>query len=297
MNPQPPVLETGALPVELLPYGKGYCVLETGVFYHTFAAVTRSGKSASDAKGCQSPEAVVKYREVTTIWHLAGLPMMTLNRSRQEMISLTAPTNEPHAGPSVPVGISNRHVHLSREDLDFLFGAGFELTKYRDLSQHGQYAANEMVTLVGPKGVFQGVRILGPVRRKTQVEISRTDAFQLGVKPPVRDSGEHDTTPGLVIVGPKGALTLKSGVLLAKRHIHMTPSEASRFGLQDRDIVQVRLRGPRALIFDEVLIRVDPTFALEMHVDTDEANAAMLNNGDTVEVLLDAGRGHASIAN
>lgn len=196
----------------------------------------------------------------------------------------------------VPVGISNRHVHLSREDLDALFGPGFELTKYKDLSQHGQYAANEMVTLVGPKGVFQGVRILGPVRRRTQVEISRTDAFQLGLKPPVRDSGEHQGTPGLVIVGPKGALTLTSGVLLAKRHIHMTPEEANRYELRDGDILQVRVGGPRALIFDEVLIRVDPSFALEMHVDTDEANAAMLANGDMVEVLLHTIKRLASVA-
>lgn len=206
---------------------------------------------------------------------------------------MTATGMDAEAAFTVPVGISSRHVHLSREDLDALFGAGFELTKYKELSQHGQYAANEMVTLVGPKGVFQGVRILGPTRRRTQVEISRTDAFQLGLRPPVRDSGEHDATPGIVIVGPKGALTLTTGVLLAKRHIHVTPDEANRHGLEDGDVLQVRVSGPRALVFDEVLIRVDPTFALEMHVDTDEANAAMLANGDMVEVLLHTLRRHA----
>ncbi len=186
----------------------------------------------------------------------------------------------------VPVGISNRHVHLSQGDLEKLFGQGHQLTNIKDLSQPGQFAADETVTLVGPKGVIQRVRVLGPVRSKTQVEISRTDAFALGVRPPVRDSGDLNDSAGLVtIVGPKGAVTLSEGVILAKRHIHMTPADAEAFGVKDKDIVKVRCGGDRGLIFDQVLVRVREDFALDCHLDTDEANAAMLNNGDEVEVL------------
>ncbi len=186
----------------------------------------------------------------------------------------------------VPVGISNRHVHLSQADLNKLFGAGHKLNNVKDLSQPGQFAADETVTLVGPKGVIPRVRVLGPTRGQTQVEVSRTDAFALGVKPPVRDSGEHEGSAGQVtVVGPNGALTLTQGVILAKRHVHMTPADAQRFGLKNKDNVKVRCGGPRALIFDQVLVRVHESFALDCHLDTDEANAAMLNNGDEVEIL------------
>ncbi|NLK08445.1 MAG: phosphate propanoyltransferase [Firmicutes bacterium] len=185
-----------------------------------------------------------------------------------------------------PVGISNRHIHLSKQDMDKLFGSSHELTNIKDLSQPGQFAADETVTLVGPKGVISRVRVLGPTRAKTQVEISRTDAFGLGVRPPVRDSGDHAGSTGQVtIVGPAGAVTLQDGVILAKRHVHMTPADAERMGLKDKSIVKIRCAGPRALIFDEVLVRVHEDFALDVHLDTDEANAAMLNNGDEVEIL------------
>ena len=186
----------------------------------------------------------------------------------------------------VKVGISNRHVHLSQEDLDKIFGPGYQLTNIKDLSQPGQFAADETVTLVGPKGVLQRVRVLGPTRSRTQVEISRTDGFTLGVKPPVRDSGQHEGSAGRVtIVGPQGALTLSEGVILAKRHVHMTSADAKRFGLKDKDMVRIRCGGDRGLIFDQVLVRVRDDFALDCHLDTDEANAAMLNNGDEVEIL------------
>ncbi|NLJ24821.1 MAG: phosphate propanoyltransferase [Firmicutes bacterium] len=186
----------------------------------------------------------------------------------------------------VKVGISNRHVHLSKGDLEKLFGEGYQLTNIKDLSQPGQFAADETVTLVGPKGVLQRVRVLGPTRANTQVEISRTDAFALGVKPPVRDSGQHEGSAGQVtVVGPQGAITLSKGVILAKRHVHMTPADATRFGVKDKDIVKIRCGGDRGLIFDQVLVRVGESFALDCHLDTDEANAAMLNNGDEVEVL------------
>jgi len=187
----------------------------------------------------------------------------------------------------VPVGISNRHIHLSQEHLEVLFGPGYELTVKKDLSQTGQYAAEETLIIEGPKSSMKNVRILGPVRKETQVEISRTDAFGLGLKPPVRDSGFLEDSPGLKLIGPKGEVELDKGVIIAQRHIHMNEADAEAFGVKDKDIVSVRVGGERGLIFDNVLVRVRGDFVLEMHIDTDEANAAMLNNGQMVEVLRD----------
>lgn len=185
----------------------------------------------------------------------------------------------------VPVGISNRHIHLSQKDLEVLFGEGAELTPIKDLSQIGQFAAEETLTVVGPKSSFQGVRVLGPVREKTQIEVSRTDAFALGVKPPLRESGDLGNTPGCVLVGPKGALILDEGVVIVKNHIHMSPEEASQLKLEDQDQVNVLVEGERQVVFRNVLIRVHENFRLEMHVDTDEANAAMLKNGALVTLM------------
>ena len=185
----------------------------------------------------------------------------------------------------VPVGISGRHIHVSREDLETLFGEGYELTPLKELSQPGQFAAEEVVTLVGPKGVLQKVRILGPVRGSTQVEISRTDGFTLGIRPPVRESGDIEGSASVTVVGPKGSITLKEGVIVASRHIHMSPDHAAKMGLKDKDTVDVRVDGDRALTFNNVWIRVREDFALDFHVDTDEANAAGLNNQDMVTVL------------
>ncbi|MDI3495298.1 MAG: putative phosphotransacetylase [Pseudothermotoga sp.] len=188
--------------------------------------------------------------------------------------------------PGIPTGISNRHVHLSQEDLEILFGAGYELTPIKDLGQPGQYACQETVIIVGPKGAIEKVRVLGPVRKETQIEISRTDAFKLGVNPPVRDSGLLDGTPGITLVGPKGAVVKEKGVILAKRHIHMTPEDAQKYGVRDKELVAVYCKGnDRELIFKDVLVRVSPKYALEFHVDTDEGNAAMLNNGDFVWIV------------
>ncbi|HHV43049.1 MAG TPA: phosphate propanoyltransferase [Firmicutes bacterium] len=184
----------------------------------------------------------------------------------------------------VQIGVSNRHIHLSKEDLATLFGEGHELTKIKDLSQPGQFATDEKVIIVGPKGAITGVRVLGPVRKATQVEISRTDSFALGVRPPIRDSGDLEGSPGIVVVGPKGSVQLTKGVIIAKRHIHMTPEDAANFGVVDKQIVSVKIPGERALIFDEVLIRVRDDFYLELHLDTDEANAAAVGNGDWAEV-------------
>jgi putative phosphotransacetylase len=188
---------------------------------------------------------------------------------------------------SVPTGISARHVHVSCEHFKILFGEDCSLTKVKDLSQPGQYASNEFVDIIGPKGSLTHVRILGPTRKETQVEISKTDSFKLGVTPPVRDSGNLDGSPGIILRGPKGEVEIDKGVILAMRHIHMTPEDAEKFGVYDSQIVQVEVKGPRALIFKEVIIRVKNTFALDFHIDTDEANAAGLNTGDIVDVWVD----------
>lgn len=182
----------------------------------------------------------------------------------------------------IPVGVSNRHIHLSAEHVEILFGSGYTLTKEKDLKQVGEFAAKETVTLVGPKNVMRGVRVLGPVRNFTQIEISRTDGFSLGVVPPLRDSGKIQGSPGIVIVGPKGAVTLKEGVICAARHIHMEEADAQRFKVSDGERVTVTIPGPRGGTFANVLVRVSPNFRLEFHIDTDEANAAELKNGDMV---------------
>lgn len=187
----------------------------------------------------------------------------------------------------VPVGISNRHLHLSQEHIEILFGAGHQLTRTKDLSQPGQFATEETVTLVGPKGSMPGVRVLGPARKATQIELAATDTFKLGVKPPVRDSGELSGTPGLELVGPVGKVQLTEGTIIAARHIHMTPEDAQKYNLKDGDHVKVSVSGPRAGVFERVLIRVSSNYALDMHVDTDEGNAFGLKNGDQLDVIID----------
>lgn len=185
----------------------------------------------------------------------------------------------------VPVGISNRHVHLSREHLDILFGERYELTKIKDLRQKGQFAAEETIDLEGPKGKISHVRILGPDRANTQIEISKTDGYVLGVNPPMRDSGDLAETPGITIIGPKGRVTLQEGLIIAARHIHMNETDAAKIGVNDNEHVSVRVEGERSLILEKVLCRVHPSFVLEFHIDTDEGNAAGLTNGDTVEII------------
>ena len=181
-----------------------------------------------------------------------------------------------------PAGVSNRHIHISSEHIEALFGRGYSLTKDKELKQVGEFAAKETVTLVGPKGVLAKVRILGPVRKITQIEIARTDGFILGVVPPVRDSGQLEDSPGIVVVGPKGAVNLPQGVICAARHIHMPEADAVRFKVADGDRVTVAVPGMRGGTFTNVLVRVHPNFRLEFHIDTDEANAVELKNGDLV---------------
>ena len=173
------------------------------------------------------------------------------------------------------VETSARHVHVSQEDLEVLFGKGYELTKKKDLSQPGQYACEERVTVVGPKKELAGVSILGPVRPATQVEISLTDARSIGVASPIRESGDVAGSGACKLVGPAGEVELKEGVIVAKRHIHATPEDAEKLGVQDKDIVSVKIStSERSLVFDDVVVRVSPKFALAMHIDTDESNAA-----------------------
>lgn len=185
----------------------------------------------------------------------------------------------------IPVGVSARHIHLTEEHVRILFGEGAGLTEMKPLSQPGQFAANETVAVHGPKGSFPKVRILGPVRKATQLEVSRTDAFSLGLKPPVRESGHIEGTPGIRIVGPAGEVTVDKGVIVAARHIHFHTSDAERFGIADKQLLKVRVGGERGLVFENVIARVSPSFALDMHIDTDEGNASGAATGDFGELL------------
>lgn len=190
-----------------------------------------------------------------------------------------------NTGYMVPVGVSARHVHLTQEHVEVLFGPGYQLTKKKEL-MGGQYASNELVTIVGLKlRAIENVRILGPVRTKSQVEVSATDAIRLGVKVPIRESGNIAGSAAVAVVGPKGALYLNEGCIIAKRHIHMAPKDAMAAGVHDGDTVSVKADNERGTVFNHVQIRVDDSFTLEMHIDTDEANAARIVTGDTVRII------------
>lgn len=186
---------------------------------------------------------------------------------------------------TLPIALSNRHIHVSQKDLDILFGQGYELTNFKDLSQPGQYACEEKIDVVGPKNTIKGVRILGPVRPDTQFEISIADAYVLGVTPMIRNSGDVKDTPGIKLVGPKGEVEIDKGVIVAARHIHMHTNDGEDFGVADNQIVSIRTAGPRGVVFENVLVRVHKNFALEMHVDVEEGNAAGIRNGDMVELI------------
>jgi putative phosphotransacetylase len=185
----------------------------------------------------------------------------------------------------LPIALSNRHVHLSQEHIEILFGGGYQLTILKELSQPGQFACEEKVDIVGPKGELRGVRVLGPDRRETQVEILLADRFETGINAPIRDSGDIKDTPGAKLIGPAGEVELKDGVIVAARHIHMHPEDALEFGVKDKDRVRVKVTGERGLVFENVLVRVRPDYSLEMHVDIEEGNAAGVKNGTLVELL------------
>lgn len=205
-----------------------------------------------------------------------------------ETAHLAGGRTETKAGGAIPIAVSARHVHLNQAALEALFGPGAVLTEKAPLSQPGQFASNEKVNLIGPRSRIDGVRILGPLRKECQVEVSRTDEFKLGVDAPIRPSGQTKGSAPITLEGPAGTLHLPEGLICALRHIHMAPEDAERFGVEDKDVVEVALTGgPRDLTFGDVLVRVNKAFRLEMHIDTDEANAAEINPGAAGDLVYD----------
>ena len=192
---------------------------------------------------------------------------------------------EKDAPNRVPLGVSNKHLHLTQEHVEILFGKGHQLTNMKDVKQPGQFACEECVKIIGPKGEFPKVRVLGPARNETQIELSMTDARTLGVNVPIRESGKLEGTPGLILEGPCGRVELDHGAIAALRHIHMTPDIAEQLGLKDGDCVGVESSGLRPTLFRDVLVRVSPKYAYDMHIDTDEANAAGLKNNDILKIV------------
>lgn len=185
----------------------------------------------------------------------------------------------------IPLGISNRHIHLSQKDIDQLFGQGYQLTELKELSQPGQYACKETVMICGPRGVIEKVRVLGPARPASQVEVMTGDCFKLGVKAPVRQSGDISSTPGITIVGAAGSVEIEEGVIVAQRHIHMSPQDAQFYKVADGERVMIKLNSERGGVFDNVVIRVSKEFRLECHLDVEEANAMGLNSKSKVYII------------
>ncbi|HSK04614.1 MAG TPA: acetate/propionate family kinase [Kofleriaceae bacterium] len=222
--------------------------------------------------------------------HRARTRVLVVHTEEERMIArevvrcLAGPTAAVHGARArpIPVGVSVRHVHLSRAACDALFGPGYELTRRRDVSQPGQYVTRETIDLIGPRGELHGVGIINPLRAETQVELSRTDAIHLGVDPPLRQSGMLDGTPGLRMRGPRGELAIPQGVIVAQRHVHMSPDDARRFGVASGDVIQVQAGGDRKATFGDIVVRVGPSFALDLHLDTDEANGAGLDETSVV---------------
>ncbi|MBQ4259661.1 MAG: phosphate propanoyltransferase [Lachnospiraceae bacterium] len=212
--------------------------------------------------------------EQQTIEKITQMVLQTLNQMESKS-----------NGFQVPVGVSARHIHLTQEHVEILFGEGYNLTKKKEL-MGGQYACNETVTVVGLKlRAIENVRVLGPVRSASQLEISSTDAMKLGIKAPIRESGNVAGSAPIAVVGPKGAVYLKEGCIVAMRHIHMSPADAMAAGVHDGDIVSVKADNERGTVFEHVKIRVHDSFTLEMHIDTDEANASLIKTGDKVTIM------------
>ena len=186
----------------------------------------------------------------------------------------------------VSIGVSARHVHLTKEDLDILFGENYELTKKKDLTQPGQFSCEEQVILEGPKRKIENVRILGPLRSKTQVELSKTDAYGLGINAPVRNSGDLDDAKEIKIIGPKGEI-VRNAAIIATRHLHATEEDVIKYGLKDRKFVSLKLGGEKGGVLEKVHIRVDNNFKFEVHLDLDDANAFLVKNGDIGELFID----------
>lgn len=215
----------------------------------------------------------MNFLEEKTVEMITRLVMEAMSQKKSE------------EGYVVPIGVSARHAHLTQGDVETLFGSGYKLTKKKDL-MGGQFASNEVVTIVGLKlRAMENVRILGPVRKASQVEISATDAVKLGIKTPIRESGDIKDSAPIAVVGPKGVVYLKEGCIIAKRHIHMSPTDAKAAGVNNGDTVSVKVENERGTTFNHVQIRVDDSYTLEMHIDTDEANAAKICTGNTVTII------------
>ncbi|MCR2045754.1 phosphate propanoyltransferase [Acetatifactor muris] len=213
------------------------------------------------------------------------MEQQTVEMITQMVLETIGRMEERSNGYQVPVGVSARHIHLTQEHVETLFGEGYHLTKKKDL-MGGQYACNETVTVVGLKlRAIENVRVLGPVRKASQLEISATDTMKLGVAAPVRESGNIAGSAPVAVVGPKGVIYLKEGCIIAMRHIHMSPADAAAAGVHDGDIVSVRADNERGTVFNQVKIRVNDSFTLEMHIDTDEANASKIKTGDRVTII------------
>lgn len=185
----------------------------------------------------------------------------------------------------VSIGVSNRHVHLTREHLEILFGKGYQLEKKNDLTQPGQYSSTDLVTIKSDKSEINNVRVLGPVRPYTQVEISKTDSYKLGINPPVRDSGDISDSSSITIIGPKGKVELEEGCIIPTRHIHILPSQVTLYGLEGKDVVSVKIDGEKGGIINNVHLKVSDESFFELHIDTDDANAHLIKNGDIGEIL------------
>lgn len=186
----------------------------------------------------------------------------------------------------IQVGVSNRHIHLSEHDKEVLFGKDYELTRVKDLRQPGQFACAEVLTLKGPKDQISKVRVLGPERKQTQVEVSQSDCIKLGIEAPLRESGDLKESSPVTIIGPKGALSLSEGGITALRHIHMSVDDAKTYGVHNGQIVSVKVKTPKGGVYDNVLVRSGEAYSLEMHIDTDEANAMGIQNNDMVELIV-----------
>ena len=213
------------------------------------------------------------------------MEQQTVEMITQMVLQTIRGMEEKSGGFQVPVGVSARHIHLTQEHVEILFGAGYHLTRKKDL-MGGQYACNETVTIVGLKlRAIANVRVLGPVRKASQLEISATDAMKLGVAAPIRESGNVAGSAPIAVVGPKGVIYLEEGCIVAMRHIHMSPADAKAAGVSDGDIVSVKADNERGTVFNQVKIRVDQSFTLEMHIDTDEANASKIKTGDKVTIV------------
>ena len=193
-------------------------------------------------------------------------------------------SSPPHDG-KIPIGVSARHVHLAQEEVEQLFGENYQLTPKFELSQPGQFAAEETVVIAGPKGSIERVRILGPARSLSQVEVSWTDAMKLGLKPPLRISGDIQGSSPVTLIGPKGSVVLNEGLIIAQAHIHMSPADSARFQVVDGQSVQIKVEGIRPIILSNVVIRVSERYRLEMHIDTDEANAGLIQQGTLAEIV------------